>query len=148
MVKYIIIFLLSVCLAYLLCKPEDRIVVEKIIEKIDTIVTLKVDTLVKFKPVAYKETVRDTIFVHDTVLVYKTKLYQDSTYKVQISGINPNLDFIEVYPRTVTQYINRVEKVYLKPKKWGIGPQVGYGIGPNGLQPYIGIGVQYNVFQF
>ena len=35
-----------------------------------------------------------------------------------------------------------------KPKKWSIGIQTGYGIGKNGLGPYIGIGLSYNLIRF
>ena len=43
----------------------------------------------------------------------------------------------------------RSVKLYLpKPKKIGIGIQTGYGIGKNGLSPYIGLGLSYNIIQF
>ena len=48
------------------------------------------------------------------------KLYQDSTYRAQVSGINANLDFIEVYPKTITKYITNTERVVVEPKKWGL----------------------------
>lgn len=55
------------------------------------------------------------------------KLYQDSTYTAQVSGINANLDFIEVYPRTITKYITNTEKEVQKPKKWGLAASAEYG---------------------
>lgn len=62
----------------------------------------------------------------DTVLVQvpiEEKTYQDSTYKCQISGYKPSLDWIEVYSPTTT--ITQVERVKLKPKvSVGIGASV------------------------
>nr|DAI42996.1 MAG TPA: hypothetical protein [Caudoviricetes sp.] len=74
------------------------------------------------------------------------KRYSDSTYTVWVSGYHPMLDSIRVYPRreiiTVTNTIPRT-------KRWGLGVNAGYGFSPaHGLQPYIGIGVQYNLLSF
>lgn len=75
------------------------------------------------------------------------KRYADSTYTAWVSGYHPTLDSIFVYPRhevmTITNTIRQ------KPKRWGVGLNVGYGITPkHGMQPYIGIGIQYNLFSF
>lgn len=75
------------------------------------------------------------------------KRYADSTYTAWVSGYNPTLDSIRIYPRhdviTITNTIRQ------KPKRWGVGLNVGYGITPkNGMQPYVGIGVSYNLFTF
>lgn len=75
------------------------------------------------------------------------KRYEDSTYTAWVSGYHPVLDSIYVYPRhevmTITNTIRQ------KPKRWGVGINIGYGITPkHGMQPYIGVGVQYNLFSF
>lgn len=75
------------------------------------------------------------------------KRYADSTYTAWVSGYNPILDSISIYPRhevvTITNTIRQ------KPKRWGVGLNVGYGFTPkNGMQPYVGIGVSYNLFTF
>lgn len=75
------------------------------------------------------------------------KRYADSTYTAWVSGYHPTLDSIFVYPRhevmTITNTIRQ------KPYRWGIGIHAGYGITPkHGMQPYIGIGIQYNLFSF
>ena len=44
------------------------------------------------------------------------------------------------------EYKNTIGKQ--KPKRWGIGVQGGVGITPKLVQPYIGIGVSYNLFTF
>lgn len=50
-------------------------------------------------------------------------------------------------PNVIVQGIDYLE-VPLQDKKWGIGPQVGFGFNGSGFSPYIGVGVQYNVFKF
>lgn len=75
------------------------------------------------------------------------KVYEDSTYKAYVSGFNPSLDSILVYPKTEVQTIN----IKPKPKRWGIGVQVGYGLSltpaPK-FAPYVGVGISYNLFNF
>lgn len=62
----------------------------------------------------------------DTVQVQvpvESKIFQDSTFKCQVSGWKPSLDWIEVYSPTTT--ITQVERVKLKPKvSVGIGASV------------------------
>lgn len=74
------------------------------------------------------------------------KRYSDSTYTAWVSGFRPALDSIHVHPRrevvTVTQTLRG------KPKRWGVGVHAGYGVTPHGLQPYIGVGLNYNILGF
>jgi hypothetical protein len=35
-----------------------------------------------------------------------------------------------------------------KPKRIGLGAQIGWGVGKNGLTPYVGIGLSYNIIRF
>ena len=118
--------------------------------KIDTLTITKVDTIEIVKPQPYKVEVRDTVYIEKGyaghVFVQETKWFGDkNTYDMQVSGINVQLDWINVYPKTVTQYITTTKKVYVNPKKWSVGIQGGVGITPKGLQPYIGFGVQRRI---
>lgn len=78
------------------------------------------------------------------VIPITQKVYEDSTYKVWVSGYNPKVDSIFVYNKT--NVVNHYFKS--KEKHWGVGVQVGYGIGKNSLQPYIGIGINYNIVKW
>lgn len=124
------------------------------VSRTDTLTIVKIDTVKIIKPQPYEVVVRDTVYLQNPqypqgdVLVQEVKTYKDSSYTVTISGINAYLEHIEVYPKTVTKYITTTEFVREKPKKWGIGIQAGYGIGRNGLQPYVGVGVSYNLIRF
>ena len=83
----------------------------------------------------------------DVVIPITQKVYDDSTYTAYVSGYNPQLDsLIFRMPREVITI-----KECQKPKRWGVGLQVGYGMTVNGtpqFSPYIGIGVSYNLFSF
>ena len=64
-----------------------------------------------------------------------------------VGGIEPYLKSIEIYPKTI--YVNNNTTTTIKVRShFGLGVQAGYGYGRNGLQPYVGIGVQYNLIQW
>ena len=99
----------------------------------------------KYQPLIITDTlvVNDTIIqVEDGVAVIpiSLKTYTDSaTYKAVISGYDPRLESIEVYQQVV-----EITTVH-KPPKWSIGLQGGVYATPVGVQPGIGVGVQYNI---
>lgn len=74
------------------------------------------------------------------------KTYSDSTYTAWVSGFRPSLDSIHVYPRR--EVVTVTNTVRGKPKRWGVGVHAGYGVTPHGLQPYIGVGVNYSILDF
>lgn len=121
---------------------------EKITTITDTVSVTRYDTVRYGYPVAYYWSYHDTLFVHDTILIREEKVYKDSTYMVWVSGYQPELDSIEVYPKTVTNYItNEVTKTVTKMKKskWVIS--VGGGIGFNGkIEPYVGLNAGYVIW--
>lgn len=89
----------------------------------------------------------DGDFIQDSVKVaipISSKVYEDSTYTAYVSGYRASLDSIFVYPRR--EVITITDKS--RHKRWGIGIQAGYGFGRNGLSPYIGIGISYNLLGF
>lgn len=116
----------------------DTIVSEKV--RVDTMWRTRVET-------AYlTEVRRDTVTMRDTVLVevpIYTYVAQDSLYRVEAEGFNVHFKRIDVYPRTVYRTQERVVKTS---DKWGLGVHVGYGASEQGVSPYIGIGVSYNIF--
>ena len=114
---------------------------EKIVKKTDSVTVTRVDTVRYGKPVPVFVHSTDTLYVHDTILIKEQKVFKDSTYMAWVSGYQPELDSIEVYPKTVTNYITtEVTKTVTKIKKpkWVIS--VGGGIGYNGkIEPYVGL---------
>ena len=74
------------------------------------------------------------------------KRYEGDDYLAYVSGYEPNLDSIFVFPKT-TVIRERSEK---PPNKWHIGITGGYGYGFKSKQaePYIGIGITYSIISF
>lgn len=158
-ISYLLICLLGISIGLLIGRKMSGPAEIKEIEvsRTDTLTIVQTDTVRIVKPQPYEVVVRDTVYLQypqnpqypqGDVLVQEVKTYKDSSYTATISGINAYLEHIEVYPKTVTKYITTTEFVREKPKKWGIGIQAGYGIGRNGLQPYVGVGVSYNLIRF
>ena len=150
-------FLTLLCLIALLvfdfCK-SNRHVCERNAPsaKIDTVVIH--DTLHIAKPISVEsavvriDTIRvkdanDTIYISAPIPITQMR-YTDSTYTAWVSGYIPSLDSIYVYPKRkiITTTIRP------KPKRWGVGVHSGVGITTKGVQPYIGIGISYNIFTF
>lgn len=128
-------------------KKNDRIT------RVDTII--KRDTIIIDKPqpiyITKTKVVRDTLKTTDTIPQFvevevpiETKEYKDSSYYCRISGFQPFLEHLEVYPvqTTITKEITQY-----KAKKWNCGIQAGFGYGVFNKKPdlYIGIGVNYNI---
>ena len=71
--------------------------------------------------------------------------YADSTYEAWVSGpIDPRLDSLRVFAPTTTI----TKREWRPPKRWHIGPTIGYGYTPQGFQPYIGVSITYSVISF
>lgn len=71
--------------------------------------------------------------------------YADSTYEAWISGpIDPQLDSLRVFaPTTII-----AKREWKPPKRWHIGPTIGYGFTPQGFQPYIGVSITYSIISW
>lgn len=141
-----------VCNGWVSC---HRTTDKKVITITDTLVLT--DTIIKFQPKPYKVTIIDTIYLPQQpqqpqqpqidTLIQKEVTYKDSTYMAVVGGIEPYLKSIEVYPKTI--YVNNNTTTTIKVRsRFGLGVQAGYGYGRNGLQPYVGVGVQYNLIQW
>lgn len=83
------------------------------------------------------------------VLPITQKHYSDSTYDAWVSGYEPALDSIKVFQpvMTITNTITNTEIRY-RQERWGLGVQVGIGVTPSKIEPYIGLGVNYNLFSW
>lgn len=125
------------------------------IVRVDTLLIR--DTITQEMPVYRTNFVRDTItmVVRDTIPVFlpiEVKVYEDSTYRAEVSGVFPSLDKIEVYQRTqvVTKEIERDVLIPVR-QRWGIGIQAGYGVNFGSspcAAPYVGVGLTYNIISW
>ena len=81
------------------------------------------------------DTIREPVYIPVPIT---QKEYSTDNYRAWISGYKPSLDSVWVYP----------EKIIIreKPRRWGIGVIAGYGIGHNGLSPYVGVGGYWRIW--
>lgn len=86
--------------------------------------------------------------IGDTIVHREQAYYEDSLYRAWVSGYRPQLDSLQIFPRTVTNTVTNdiYHTVKVKDKRrWGLGVQAGYGY-PGGV--YVGVGISYNLFQW
>jgi hypothetical protein len=130
----------------------------------EVVIETKVDTLVVREtirinePVFVERRVVDTMtvevvdynVVHDTAFVYLPREeveYRDSSYRAVVSGFLPRLEEIEIYRQDRIVTIETVKTIKEK-SRWGLGIQAGAGISTQGIVPYVGIGVNYNILSW
>ena len=146
---WILVVLLVIACVAAWFRPHEPLSAEIRTEtKIQTVV--KLDTVLISAPIAvfWQILPNDTIRIGDTLLYRKRVVYEDSQYRAVVSGyVDPRMDSMTVYPRTVYQTVTNdiYHPVAIKPKKkrWGLGLQAGYGY-PGGM--YVGAGISYNIF--
>lgn len=149
--SWLLVVLLVIACVAAWFRPHEPLPAEIRTEtKIKTVV--KVDTLLISAPMAvfWRFVPDDTTRIGDTLLRRKQVVYRDSSYRAVVSGyVNPRLDSLQVFPKTVYQTVTNdiYHPVAIKSKKkrWGLGLQAGYGY-PGGW--YIGGGVSYNLWQW
>ncbi|MBU9058329.1 DUF6808 domain-containing protein [Parabacteroides merdae] len=153
MKQWHILLILLLCALCFLAGRRIRRAQDAPFEKTDTV--FSVDTIYDSIPYPVFETVIETIpepfpvyitqagdTVRDTIYIpvpISRKEFQTDDYRLSISGYNPSLDYIEIYRKTeqITKVVDR---------RFGIGVTAGYGIGKNGLSPYVGIGGFYRIW--
>lgn len=127
---------------------------ETIVERVDTLVIR--DTIVAYKPKYITKRVVDTAYVPVTdtirmkdtlflVLPREQVVWEDSLARVYASGINPQVD--SVFHYRTEKVINHIVPVKVQ-SRWGLGVQGGVGFGKDGVTPYVGVGVSYNILSW
>lgn len=123
-----------------------RTVTDTIVKR-DTITSIP-DTV--FRTVALGEktvkvVIHDTLCKTDTVTVslpFVQKQYKDSSYSAWISGYEPSLDSIRVFPKTTI--IRESKVVRQKDRRWGVFGGVGIGVSDR-ITPCVGVGIGYRI---
>ena len=129
----------------------------------DTVRIERTDTMIVEKPTEITRYVfrTDTVRVitidsvgaetpSTAIIPIERTIYRDSTenasYEAYLSGYRTALDSIVINCRQTETVIMKVERI--KPSRIGMGVQLGVGFSPKGMAaPYIGVGIQYNIFQ-
>lgn len=76
-----------------------------------------------------------------------SKKYEDSLYTAYVSGYNPRLDSIFIYPRRIT-IRDRPTHVRWNRFGVGVGVGVGYGVTSKKFEPFVGVTFHYNFLSF
>lgn len=156
--EYLLVSIITLLACFLFAKgcegkkepPQERVVV-----RTDTMYVR--DTVTVYKPSKVTRTVKDTIrfivketqvdTMHDTVYVYLPQeniVWQDDRCIVYAHGVNPQVDSVTHFNTNMVV----TKAVTSKPKRWGIGVSAGYGLSKDGLSPYIGLGISYDIVRF
>jgi hypothetical protein len=147
--RFVLLLIIVALLVWIIFFPREKVVTQSFIKtQTDTVYQTDTHFIEKPTPV-YIKSKPDTVYIEsiDSSIVLETeeKVYQDSSYKLQISGFQPQLDWIELYPKTV--YINTettVETVKKQRFTHGIQAGIGYGIINKKTDLWVGYGIQYN----
>ena len=124
---WILVVLLVIACVAAWFRPHEPLPAEIRTEtKIQTVV--KLNTILISKPIAVFRQIlpSDTIRIGDTLLHRRKVVYEDSLYRAVVSGyVDPRLDSMTVYPRTVYQTVTNdvyhPVPIKLKKKRWGLG---------------------------
>jgi hypothetical protein len=94
--------------------------------------------------------VTDTIRMRDTLYVLLERqqvTWEDSLSKVYASGVNPQVDSVIHFTQDLI-ITKEIPVIQVKKSRWGLGVQAGVGAGKDGLTPYLGVGVSYNLLSW
>ena len=143
-IPYILVLVVGFVIG-ILCRPHR---IERVVD-IQRDTTFVIDTHIVEKPVLVEKYIQDSLLVavHDTTIVNDTifvalpmekKIYKGEDYLAEISGYKPNLDRIEVYPKTTTIKETITQSVTNR-HTLGIGVEMNYF-----NSPYIPIYLEYS----
>ena len=94
--------------------------------------------------------VTDTIRMRDTLFVLLERqqvTWEDSLARVYASGVNPHVDSVIHFTQEMV-ITKEIPVIQVKKTRWGLGVQAGVGAGKDGLTPYLGVGVSYNILSW
>lgn len=94
--------------------------------------------------------VTDTIRLRDTLYVFLEReqiRWEDSLSVVYASGVRPEIDSVIHYAERMV-IVKEIPVVRVKKTRWGFGIQAGAGATKDGLTPYVGVGVSYNLLSW
>ena len=94
--------------------------------------------------------VADTIRLMDTLYVFLEReqiRWEDSLSVVYVSGVRPEIDSVIHYAESMV-IVKEIPVVRVEKTRWGVGIQAGAGATRDGLTPYVGVGVSYNILSW
>jgi len=108
--------------------------------------TLKIDTTLK---VINYSSILSNLKISTKLYLSITDSPKDKKLHINARTDFPNLEINSVQGFVIDPQKNDLIKSYFPPKRWGIGPIVGYGLS-TGFKPsvFVGLGLQYNFIRF
>lgn len=94
--------------------------------------------------------VTDTIRMRDTLYVILERqqvTWEDSLSRVYASGVNPHVDSVIHFTQDLI-ITKEIPVIQVKKTRWGIGIQAGATADKDGVIPYVGVGVSYNILSW
>ena len=129
--------------------------------KKDTVVTFKKDfdtvfiTQTKYNDIYHYDTIHikdkitnvEKVYIQDTIKNYS---FKEKDYDLDINAVKLDNYKLNIHTKDTIKYTETVYQTIYKPKKnWiTIGVNVGYGFGftSKKLEPFIGLGINFNLF--
>lgn len=159
----IVLLTISICLnfyLYFLREPLLKEVKTEVVKK-DTIVTFKKNfdtvyiTQTKYKDLYHYDTIHVTnkitnvekVYIQDTLKNYS---FNEQDYDLNINAVRLDNYKLNIHKKDTIKYTETVYQTIYKPKKnlITIGLNVGYGytFKSKQLEPFIGLGINFNLF--
>lgn len=94
--------------------------------------------------------VDDTLRLRDTLWMFLERqqvTWEDSLARVYASGVNPQVDSVIHFTQEMV-ITKEIPVIQVKKTRWGIGFQAGATADKNGVLPYVGVGVSYNILSW
>ena len=158
-----ILLTISICLnfyLYFLREPLVKEVKTEVVKK-DTVITFKKDfdtvyvSQTKYKDIHHYDTIHikdkitnvQKVYIQDTIKNYS---FNETDYDLHISAVKLNNYKLDIHAKDTVRYTETVYQTINKPKKnlITIGVNIGYGFGltTKKLEPFIGLGLNFNLF--
>lgn len=116
------------------------------VKEFDTVYVAKT----KYKDIYHYDTIHhnDIVYIKDTVHNYA---FKEKDYNLDINAVRLDNYKLDIHTKDTIKYTETVYQTIYKPKrnKITIGVQGGYGYGfrSKQLEPYIGLGININLFE-
>lgn len=129
---------------------------EPVAPRVDTLVVWDTLRVVEAKTETIKVVdsvlvpVTDTIRMRDTLYVFLERRqvrWEDTLSVVYASGIDPRVDSVIHYTREVV-VAKEIPVVEVRKTRWGIGFQAGATADRDGVIPYVGVGISYDLLSW
>ena len=150
---YILIVAFAFGLGWFVKPSPDTVIGESIKTVTNTVTEVRVDTFLLYSPIPYiTQFAGDSVEVNGQQVARTRKIYGDSTYTAVISGVDPRLDAIAVFPKIITKTVTNdifhttIQYVKEKPRRFGLSVTAGYGFTKDGLSPAVVLGVSYRIW--